>query len=146
MKRTPQIPHALDPVHGDTLVCGAAFRRTARRTAARRALWVLGPLATAVPVTPVLLLAGAGADWAAALWFAAVLWAIAASFVQAFWQGLRHRDWSGFSGREQPRNDEDFDWDTNSGAYAYRRIQAEHEALMRDGDRFLRDHDRANPL
>ena len=107
---------------------------------------MLGPLAAALPVTPVLMLVGAGADWTAALWFAAVLWAIAASFVQALWQGLCQEDWSAFSGCEPPRNDDDFDFFTRSGAYAYLRVQAEHEALMRDGDRFLMDHDHANPL
>ena len=32
-------------------------------------------------------------------------------------------------------------WDTRSVAYAYRRVQAEHEVLMRNADRFLQDHD-----
>ena len=59
MKRTPQILHATNPAHRRPPVCSTA----ARTAAARRALWVLGPLATAVPVPPVLLLAGAGADW-----------------------------------------------------------------------------------
>ena len=116
-------------------------RKTLRRP---RALWVLGPVATAVPVTPVLMLAGA--DCTAALWFAALLWAIAASFVQALWQGLRQGDWSAFTCEDFPRDDENFDWETKSGRFAYLRIQAEHEPLKRDGDRFLRDHDHANPL
>ena len=142
MKCTPQIPHATDPAHRRTPMCRAAVRSTA----VRRVLWVLGPLATAVPVTAVLMFAGAGADWTAALWFAAVLWAIAASFMQALWQGLCQGDWSAFTCEEFPRDDENFDWETKSGQFAYLRIQAEHEALMRDGDWFLRDHDHANPL
>ena len=110
---------------------GPAVRRT----------WVLGPLAIAVPVSFVLAPAGAGSDWIGAVWLAAVLWAIAASFVQALWQGLRHRDWSAFTSCDLPRNDDDLDFSTRTGRYAHLRIRADQEALMRDGDRFLEDHD-----
>ena len=59
------------------------------------------------------MLAGAGGDWTGAVWLAAVLWAIAASFVQALWRpGLRHGDWSAFVYVEVPRNDEEFDFFT----------------------------------
>ena len=117
-------------------------RAAVRRTAVRSTLWVLGPLAMAVPVSLVLALAGAGGDWTGALWFAAVLWTIAASFVQALWPGLRHGDWSAFVYVEVPRNDEEFDFFTRTGRYSYRRDQADDEALMREDDRFLqhRDH------
>ena len=121
----------------------AAVRSTAARsTGARRALWVLGPLAVAVPVSVVLVLAGAGGDWTGAVWLAAVLWAIAASFVQALWPGFRHGDWSAFVYVEVPRNDEEFGFFTGTGRYSYRRDQADDEALMREDDRFLqhRDH------
>ncbi len=102
MKRTPQILHATNPAHRRPPVCNTGVHNTATRSpAARRDLWVLGPLATAVPVTPVLLLAGA--DWTAALWFAAVLWGIAASFVQSLWQGLRHGDFHASLRRCAPR-------------------------------------------
>ena len=110
---------------------GPAVRRT----------WVLGPLAIAVPLSFVLALAGAGSDWIGAVWLAAVLWAIAVSFVQALWQGLRHRDWSAFTSFDLPRNDDDLDFSTRTGRYAHLRIRADQEALMRDGDRFLEDHD-----
>ena len=110
---------------------GPAVRRT----------WVLGPLAFTVPVSFVLAPAGAGSDWIGAVWLAAVLWAIAASFVQALWQGLRHRDWSAFTCCDLPRNDDDLDFSTRTGRYAHLRIRADQEALMRDGDRFLEDHD-----
>ena len=110
---------------------GFAVRRT----------WVLGPLAIAVPVSLVLALAGAGSDWIGAVWLAAVLWAIAASFVQALWQGLRHGDWSAFTSCDSPGNDDDLDFSTRTGRYAHLRIRADQEALMRDGDRFLDDHD-----
>ena len=109
--------------------------------AVRSTLWVLGPLAIAVPVSVVLVLAGAGADWIGALWLAAVLWTIAASFVQALWQGLRHGDWSAFTYVEVPRNEEDVDFSTRTGRYAYIRNQADDEALMREDERFLKNHD-----
>ena len=102
---------------------------------------MLGPLAIAVPLSFVLALAGAGSDWIGAVWLAAVLWAIAVSFVQALWQGLRHRDWSAFTSFDLPRNDDDLDFSTRTGRYAHLRIRADQEALMRDGDRFLEDHD-----
>ena len=114
------------------------------RAVARSALWVLGPLAFAVPVSFVLPLVGAGSDYIGAVWLAAVLWAIAASFVQALWQGLRHGDWSAFTSCDLPRNDDDLDFSMRTGKYAYLRIRADHEALMRDGDRFLEDHDHSN--
>ena len=114
-----------------TAAPGPAVRRT----------WVLGPLAFAVPVSFVLAPAGAGSDWIGAVCLAAVLWALAASFVQALWQGLRHGDWSAFTCCDLPRNDEDFDFGTRTGRHAHLRIRADQEALMRDGDRFLEDHD-----
>ena len=116
-------------------------RAAVRSTAVRSTLWVLGPLAMAVPLSLVLALAGAGADWIGAIWLAAVLWAIAASFVQALWPGLRHGDWSAFVYAEVPRNDEEFDFFTQTGRYSYRRDQADDEALMREDDRFLKNHD-----
>ena len=112
------------------------------RPAVRRALWVLAPLAVAVPISGALAFAGAGADWMGALWLAAVLWAIGASFVQALWQGLRHGDWSAFRTCDLPGNDDDFDFETRSGAFAFMRIRAGHESLMRDGGELHhhRDH------
>lgn len=130
------------PADGNPIASSAAVRPSAvRSTATRRALWAVGPVAVAVPLSVALALAGAGADWIGAVWIAAVLWAIAASFVQALWQGLRHGDWSAFASCELPRNDDDFDYTTRSGKFAFLRIQAERDALMRDGDRFLQDHD-----
>ena len=92
-------------------------------------------MATAIP-NPVFAPSHADAARLAPVGLAAVFWTIAASFVQALRQGLRHGDWSAFSGCEPPRNDDDFDFFSRSAAYAYLRIQAEHEALLRDGDRF----------
>ena len=134
-----------NPVARSAAVRPSAVRSTAARsTAARRA--VVGPVAVAVPLTVALALAGAGADWIGALWLTAVLWAIGASFVQALWRGLRYGDWSAFAYREWPRNDDDFGYTTRSGRYAYLRNHAEDDALMRDGDRFLQDHDHGDSL
>ena len=47
---------------------------------------------------------------------------------------------------EIPRNDEDLDFATKTGRYAYLRIRADHEALIRAGDRFLQDPNPFNRL
>lgn len=119
----------------------AAVRSIAMRsTAVCSTLWMLGPLAVAVPLSAALALAGAGGDWFGAVWLAAVLWAVAASLVQAVWQGLRQGDWSAFTYCYLPRNDDDFDYATRTGKFAHLRIRAVHEALVREGDRFLHNH------
>ena len=126
---------------------GSAARSTAvRRTAARRALWAVGPMAVAVPVSVVLALARTGGDWMGALWLATVLCAIGATVVQALWRGVRHGDWSAFAYCDLPGNDDDFDYTTRSGEYLFMQVQADHEALMRDGDRFLQNHDHGDSL
>ncbi len=117
-----------------------------RSNATTSALWILGAPALAFMATLVFMLAGAGPDWIGAVWLAAVIWTVAASFVQALWKGLRHRDWSAFTCESLPPDDEHFDYTTRSGRYAYRRIQAQNEALMREGERYLQDHDRLHPL
>ena len=120
----------------------AAVRSIAMRsTAVCSTLWVLGPLAVAVPVSVALTLAGAGGHWFGAVWLAALLWTIGATFVQALWQGLRHGDWSAFTYCDWPSTDDDFDFATRTGKFAHLRIRAEHEALVREDDRVLEDHD-----
>ena len=104
-------------------------------------MWVVGPMAVAIPVSFVLAFAGAGGEGIGAVWLLGGLWAIAASFVQALWQVFRRRDRSAFAYRDLPGNDDDFDYTTRSGEFVFMHIQAEHEALMRDGDRFLHNHD-----
>ena len=123
----------------------AAVRSIAvRSTAVCSTLWVLGPLAVAVPVSVALALAGAGGGWFGAVWLAAVLWAVAASLVQAVWQGLRHGDWSAFTYCDLPRNDDDFDFETRTGTFAHLRIRAGHERLLREDNRFLANHDQGD--
>lgn len=104
-----------------------------RPNTTRSALWILGAPALALLATAAFVFAGAGADWIRAAWLASVVWMFAASLVQALWRGLRHRDWSAFACGAFPPDDERFDFETRSGRYAYRRIQARNEALLRDG-------------
>ena len=75
-----------------------------------------------------------GAPWI----LAAVLWTVAASLVLALWAGFRQGDWSAFTCDGMPHDNDDHA--TRSGAFAHLRIRAAHEALTRDGDRFLADH------
>ena len=108
-----------------------------RSNATPGAMWILGAPALALLATPTLMLAGAGLDWLRAIWLAAAIWTVTASFVQSLWMGLRHGDWSAFDCKTLPPDDENFDWDLKSGRYAYLRIQARNEELIREGDRFL---------
>ena len=120
-------PPAHSPVHRSRVIRDAAV--------------VLGGLAIALALTPVLCVIPAGASLIGPLWLLAILWTVLASLAQALWQGVSRGDWSAFGACDCSPNDDDFDFFTKSGAYAYRRTQAEHEALMRDGDRFLKNHD-----
>ena len=124
-----------------------------RSSAVRSSWWVLGALVLAAAATPVLTAASAPGDWIGAIWLVAVLWTIAASLVQALRAGFRHGDWSAFACEASPgcqalagHDDDDHDFAMRSGSYAYRRIRDEHEALMREGDRYLEDHQRTDAL
>ena len=99
----------------------------------------------AVPVTLVLVLVDATSEWVGAAWLVAVLWTIAASFILALWQGLRRGDWSAFTRFELPPDDENLDFETKTGRYAYRRIQARNEELMREGDLLLEHRHYVDP-
>ena len=143
---TPPPPAVGNAAMGSTAVCS---------TAVRGAWWVLGGPVLAVAATPVFLVAGAPADWIGAIWLLAVLWTIGASLVQALWAGFRHGDWSAFSYCADlpctdlpcaalPRDSDTHDWSTRTGAFAYLRIRDRHEALMREGDRFVLNHDRVD--
>ena len=106
--------------------------RPQRRTTWRERLFVLGGFALAALYTAASLAAGSGTEAIGALWMAAIAWTAMASLAAALWQGFRHRDWSAFRRYRLPDGREDrFDWGTKTGAYAYRRIQEEHERLMR---------------
>ena len=132
--------------HVDTNASAFQFARRSLAGCNPAALVVLFGPAIALVVTPVLWILGAGTEAMAVFWIAAAIWTIIVSFAQAFWQGIRHGDWSAFSGRNCWRNDDDFDFFTRSGAYVDLQIRADDEALMRDSDRFLQDHDQLNPF
>ena len=103
-----------------------------RRTSWRERLFVLGGFALAALWTAGSLALGAGWETIGPAWMAAVAWTAAAAAAHALWLGIRRRDWSSFRRYRLPGGrDEDFDWSTRTGAYAYLRIQEEHERLMR---------------
>ena len=120
----------------------------ARPPAVRSTWWVLGAPAIALALTLLLFVSGAAGDWIGAVWLLAVFWTIAATLVQALWAGFRYGDWSAFHDAELPcaaltrDRDEDHDWATRTGLFSYVRIRERDEALTREGDRCLQDHDR----
>ena len=98
----------------------------------RERLFVLGGLALAALYTAASLAAGTGAEAIGPLWMAAIAWTVAAATAAALWQGFRHGDWSAFRRHRLPDgSEENFDWSTKTGRYAYLRIADEHERLMR---------------
>ena len=121
-----------------------AERNSAERSSAERV--VLFGLAVALPATPVFLILGTSWQAIQLLWIVAVIWTIVACFVHALRQGIRHGDWSAFMSGEILQYDEDLDWSTKTGLYAYLRIRAHHESLMREGDRYLQDRNPFNLL
>lgn len=102
-------------------------------SATRSAMCILGAPALALLATAAFIPGGARPDWIRTVWLASGIWMFAASLVQALWKGFRHRDWSAFACEAFPPDDERFDFETRSGRYAYRRIQARNEALLREG-------------
>ena len=69
------------------------------------------------------------------LWLAALAWTVLASLAGALIRGLRHGDWSAFRRHELPDGRDDrIDWISKTGAYAYLRIQDDHDRLLRDDD------------
>ena len=103
----------------------------ARTTPAERAI-VLGGSALAALCTALAVPLGAGIESVAAAWLAAGVWAFVSSLALAVRRGLRHGDWSAFGHCELPDGrEEDLDWSTRTGRYAYLRVAEEHERLMR---------------
>ena len=124
---------------------------SAGSTAVRSTWWILAAPALALASTLVFVVAGTPGGWIGAIWLVAVLWTIAATLVQALWAGLRHGDWSAFSCADLPcaalpHDDEDHDFAMRTGLFAYLRIRDRHEALMREDDRYLEEHDRTGSL
>ena len=104
---------------------------TLRSTRTERAI-VLGGFAAAALWTAVSAALGSGLEAAGAVWLAAVVWTVPASFALALRRGFRRRDWSAFTGYTLPDGrDERIDWATQTGSYAWEPIAEEHERLMR---------------
>ena len=98
-----------------------------RRTSWRARAFVLGGLALAAVYTAVALVLDAGEEHISPLWLAALAWTVVASLTGALWRGLRHRDWSAFSGYELPENDGEVDeWALRTGRYSWLRDMEEY--------------------
>lgn len=107
---------------------------------------VLAGLALALLATPVMLLLSVPAPVIGGVWAFALVWTVVASLGHALWLGFSGSDWSRFQTPCDDRSrQEDFDFATKSGAFAFMRVRGQHEDLMRDGDRFLHNHDHLNP-
>ena len=111
---------------------GTSTDRRQRRSTGAERLLVLGGLALAALYTAGSLAAGTGTEAIGPLWMAGILWMVPSSLAAALWRGFRRRDWSAFGGyRLDCGRDENFDWDTRSGEYAWMAVAEEHERLMR---------------
>ena len=103
-----------------------------RRHSWRERLFVLGGFPVAALWMAVAAILGLGVEAAGPLWLAAILWTVPSSLALALRRGFVHRDWSAFRDYELPDGrEENFDWDTRSGEYAWMRVAEEHERLMR---------------
>ena len=98
--------------------------------------FVLGGLAFAFVLTPVLLALGADAETFQALWMLAVLWTVLAAVAGALMKGLRHGDWSAWRGGPAPDRAEEDEWATRTGRYTHLRDD-EEEAVRRGGDIYM---------
>ncbi len=94
---------------------------------------VLGGLALALVLTPVLLALDADAEVLGATWALAVAWTAAAAVAGALRRGLRHGDWSAWRGGPAPDRAEEDEWATRTGRYTHLRDDDE-EAVRRGGD------------
>ena len=97
---------------------------------------VLGGLALAFVLTPVLLAIGADAECIQALWALAVLWTVVAALAGALLRGLRHGDWSAWRADPAPDRTEEDEWATQTGRYTYLRDD-EEEAIRRADDIYM---------
>ena len=100
---------------------------------ARDRLLVLGGLAVALVLTPVLLALGAGAETLQALWMLAVLWTVIVAIAGALLKGFRHGDWRAWRGGPAPDRAEEDEWATQTGRYTHLRDD-EEESVRRGGD------------
>ena len=76
--------------------------------------------------------ASASAPWVP-FWAFAALWSLLTALSCVLWRGFRHGDWSAFHRYELPDGkEEDFEWSSRTGRYAWRREQEEQELFGQD--------------
>ena len=115
--------------------------RTSEDAARPRTGWpvrvaVLGPAAIAALATAAVFATNTGMDHLGPLWMAALAWTVLASLAGALARRFRHRDWSAFGHYELPDGrEEQMDWITKTGMYAYLR---DEEDRRRHDDDYLR--------
>ena len=96
-------------------------------------LLVLAGLGLALLATILLLAVGSGLRHLVAVWACSALWSLLTALPCVLWRGFRHGDWSAFHRYELPAGrDEDFDWLTRTGRYAYLRDVEEEELFGQD--------------
>ena len=112
----------------------------------RERVLVLAGLALALLATPLMLLMSAPAPVIGSVWAFALVWTVLASLGHALWLGFGRGDWSCFRAPCDERSrQEDFDWTTKTGSFAWMSVRDQHEDLMRDGDRLLHSEDHSKP-
>ena len=106
--------------------------RSPTRVTADECLLVLCGPTVALLVTPIMLVLPVPSPVIGRVWAAALIWTVL---------GVARGDWSRFGptcdGDDERAREDHADFSTRTGRYAYLRILADHESLMRDGDRFL---------
>ena len=80
---------------------------------------------------------GAGVEFVAFVWLAAIAWTVPASLAAALWRGFRRCDWLAFRSCELSEDDAGLDMDTRTGGYSYLRDREERH--LHDEDH-LRSH------
>ena len=97
-----------------------------------RLLVIAGPV-LALLATILSLAAGSGLRPLVAVWACAALWSLLTAFSCVLWRGFRRGDWSAFHRHELPDGkEEDFEWSSRTGRYAWRRDVEEEELFGRD--------------
>ncbi len=97
-----------------------------------RLLVLAGP-ALALLATIISPATGSGLSLLWTVWAYAALWSLLTALSCALWRGFRHGDWTAFRRYELPDGkEEDFEWSSRTGRYAWRRDVEEEELFGRD--------------
>ena len=118
--------------------------RVRRKCNQLQALFVLAAPAVALALTPLLWWLRVSGEVVGFVWLLAIVCTVLASLIQAVMQGIH--DGATFDEGRDAGRDEDFDYFTRTGEFAWLRIRADNEALVREDERFLHDHDHLHPL